>query len=58
MFQITDEEGAVQKCTFAELVEANCDYEPLLEWAKTAAVGNEFQGGGGAAPMFTIRRLS
>ena len=45
-------------CGLGELISANAESEDLIEFAQSADVGDEFRIGGGAAPLFIVRRFA
>lgn len=44
--------------TLSEMLTANDEDPSFVSWLITARVGDEYTNGGGAAPLFTTRRIT
>ncbi len=58
LLEISDEAGILSFCALAEFVEANADDAEVCAQARGLSRDQSFRTGGGAAPIFDIRRAS
>ncbi len=59
LLEVSDDAGNILSfCSLAEFVEANADDAEVCEQARALALDQSFRAGGGAAPIFDIRRAS